>query len=106
MLGSDEPIDLDGEALATVLDRPGLLEDLDGTVDAPVSGRDGWARLLDSLVVLSDEQARRFAGDGPIITDDRPLTEYFLLRSLAGPPSPQMSPTLLRAAVDLLGSTR
>jgi hypothetical protein len=30
----------------------------------------------------------RFAGDGPLLTDDHPLTEYFLLRRLYGPTFP------------------
>jgi hypothetical protein len=32
------------------------------------------------------EEMRRFVGDGPILTDDRPLLEYF--RSLEGPDRP------------------
>ena len=30
-------------------------------------------------------------GDGPLITDDRPLPEYFLLRHLEDPDAPRLS---------------
>ena len=37
----------------------------------------------------------RFAGSGPLITDDRPLPEYFLLRRLLNQDVPQAHPGLL-----------
>ena len=55
--------------------------------------------LIPRLVWISgSEDVRRFAGKGPLITDDRPLTEYFLLRRLIGSESPATSETSLRAA--------
>jgi hypothetical protein len=48
---------------------------------------------------ISDEQIDAFVGDGPLITDDRPLPEYFLLRHwLLEPNEPHVGPDQLRAA--------
>jgi hypothetical protein len=52
-----------------------------------------WARQL------SGADVARFARKGPLITDDRPLTEYFLLRRLIGPESPPVSEGNLRSAM-------
>jgi spermidine synthase len=38
---------------------------------------ESWDRLLAAYVAGPDE-LRSFVGDGPILTDDRPLVEYFL----------------------------
>jgi hypothetical protein len=35
-------------------------------------------------------------GDGPLITDDRPLPEYFILRRLMDPDAPRLSMKGLR----------
>ena len=41
--------------------------------------------------------ARSFAGPGPLITDDRPLPEYFYLRRAFGPPAARIGPNQLRS---------
>jgi len=38
--------------------------------------------VIPSLIWISDAQVDRFTGSGPMITDDRPLPEYFILRQL------------------------
>lgn len=98
MLGSDEPMDVGPDAIRAMLARPGVLADLDATRDAPVTNPGAWAALMDSLIWLSEDEARAFAGEGPMITDDRPLTEYFLLRGLDSQTSPRNSHEVLRAA--------
>jgi spermidine synthase len=82
LLGSDEPMELTSQAVRLALDRPGLVEDLSSAYDSPQHALDGWARLIPSLVWLSDGELSRFTGDGPLITDDHPLPEYFLLRRI------------------------
>ncbi|HSK52734.1 MAG TPA: hypothetical protein VLA44_08265, partial [Clostridia bacterium] len=60
-------------------------EDISSAYDSPESTVDGWTRLVGELVRLDTaEEVRAAAGDGPLITDDRPLPEYFLLRRLFG----------------------
>jgi spermidine synthase len=98
MLGSPAPLSLDGDAIASVLDRPGVVADLDQADDAPVSTRDAWLALIPTLRWLNGPAAVRFAGDGPIASDDRPYTEYFILRRAFGPRSPTATKVTLRAA--------
>lgn len=99
MLGSGDPISIDAARARAVLARPGIVADLAATPDGAGRTLDDWAALVPRLLWLSDADARRFAGGAPLITDDRPLTEYFILRGLFDPPSPQMHEATLRAVV-------
>jgi hypothetical protein len=91
MLGSTQPIALDDGAMREVLARPNILDDLSTAYDSPEKTADGWVRRLRSLVVATGDQVSRVAGQGPLITDDHPLPEYFLLRRLLGPPQAPLS---------------
>jgi spermidine synthase len=97
MLGSEAPIVIDPVAAASVLARPGVLEDLSGAFDSPARTLDEWSAVISGLPWISGPDVRAFAGDGPLITDDRPLPEYFLLRRWLGAPSPRAGPALLRS---------
>ena len=88
MLGSGAPLAFTNAGVLDVLQRPGITQDLSFAFDSPVRGMAAWADLVPRLVVLSGSGVLSFAGPGPLVTDDRPLPEYFLLRSLFGPPSP------------------
>jgi spermidine synthase len=98
MLGSNSPVALTEPAVRSVLERPGVLADIDGALDAPVSSEDDWVGLLGHLPWIDGPKVRAFAGAAPMIVDDHPLTEYFLLRRLLGTPSPRMSQASLQAA--------
>ena len=95
MLGSDQPISFDPVNVAAILARPGVTEDLSSAYDSPEHDAAGWAAKIPSLVWISGDEVAKVVGNGPLITDDRPLPEYFLLRHVFGPPSPQVSPDLL-----------
>ena len=86
MLGSDAA---DGvrrrRRSATVLARPGVLEDISSAYDSPATTVDAWVDdIASSLRWIDGRRSRAYAGDGPLITDDRPRPEYFLLRRLFG----------------------
>jgi spermidine synthase len=99
LMGSDEPMTIDDANLRSVLARPGVLEDISSAYDSPETTIDGWAARIPAMVWLEDEAVAAFTGNGPLITDDRPLPEYFLLRRLFGTPSPRVTPReLLRIA--------
>jgi hypothetical protein len=51
-------------------------------------------------VWVEGDEVDRFAGTGPLITDDRPLPEYFLIRALTAPASSWMSRASLAQAAD------
>ena len=86
MLGSDAPMVFDDATSAEILGRPGILEDISkpSAYDSPENTIEGWITRIDSLVTQTDATIDRFVGPGPLITDDRPLPEYFLLRRLLG----------------------
>lgn len=97
MLGSDEPMAFSDAAMRDVLGRPGILAEISSAYDSPESTADGWLTRIKSLVWIADDEVSRFTGDGPLITDDRPLPEYFLLRRMFGPSSPRVTPAELFA---------
>jgi predicted membrane-bound spermidine synthase len=85
MLGSMQPVALDPAIAASVLERPGVLEDVSGAFDSPTKTVDGWvAEIQKQTWLVGGDAVRAYAGPGPLITDDNPRPEYFLLRDLAG----------------------
>ncbi len=107
MLGSDDPLALENDQVRAVLKRPGVLQDISSAFDSPERTEEGWARLMARLVRLSGAQVSAFAGRGPLITDDRPLPEYFLLRLAFGRASPLLSPeSVTPQAPHQLGSAK
>ena len=45
---------------------------------------------------ISGPDVVAFAGNGPMVTDDRPITEYFYFRRLIGDGTPMARPGALR----------
>jgi spermidine synthase len=98
MLGSTGSVAMDPAAIASVLGRPGVVTDLDEAIDARVSTLDQWQAFIPTTLWLGGAEVAAFAGSGPVITDDHPITEYFLLRRAFGPSSPPMTVANLRKA--------
>jgi spermidine synthase len=82
MLGSDQPIEITPERTRDILGRPGVLEDISSAYDSPASTVDEWLTVIDEHQWMADDVLRAYAGEGPLITDDQPRPEYFLLRGL------------------------
>jgi spermidine synthase len=97
MMGSDQPITYDEATMREVLGRPGILEDISTAYDSPVKTSDAWIARIDQLRWIDDGQIDAFTGSGPVITDDRPLPEYFLLRRLFRPHEKPIGPGEMRA---------
>jgi spermidine synthase len=95
MLGSDQPLTFDEATMRSVLERPGILEDISSAYDSRIHTEDGWIQRIGELRWIDDAQIDAFTGPGPLITDDRPMPEYFLLRRLFDPDVPTASPGLL-----------
>jgi hypothetical protein len=83
--------------MAAALQRPGLLADVNGAPDSHSRSVEQWVATLQGLTWASGDALRRAVGDGPLITDDRPLPEYFLIRRLTNPNAPGLSLGALRA---------
>ncbi len=98
MLGGSEPAVLEEDAIREVLSRPRVLADLAEAPDAPADSLDAWLDLIPMLVIATGDDVSRVVGTGDIITDDRPLTEYFLIRRLTnGGTSPMSEESVLAA---------
>ncbi len=98
VLGSDLPISLAPDAIRTVLGRLGVLADLSSPFDSPTDTVDGWIAKIEQMTWISGDQVTAFVGDGPEVTDDRPLSEYFLIRRIMGDGSQRATPSTLRSA--------
>lgn len=97
MIGSDGPVDLTADGIVNVLNRPGVLADVNDAPDAHGRTPQQWADTLLGLNIASGQQLRDAVGPGPLVTDDRPLPEYFLIRRLTDPKAPMLSIGALRA---------
>ena len=97
MMGSDQPMVFDDTSIREVLARPGILEDISSAYDSPTKTVDGWVARINGLRWIADGQVDAFVGSGPLITDDHPLPEYFLLRRLFNQNAPYAGPGLLQS---------
>jgi spermidine synthase len=97
MMGSDQPMVFDDATTREVLGRPGILADISSAYDSQVKTIDAWVARIDSLRWIADDQVDAFVGPGPLITDDHPLPEYFLLRRLFNQNAPYAGPGLLQS---------
>ena len=82
MLGSDAPITWDAATAARILGSPQAAADIGSAPDYRYLPKQSWPAILDSMFWMQDAEVGRFVGDGPMITDDHPLTEYYLLHQL------------------------
>lgn len=85
VLGSSDPIAFSEADIRAVLARPGVLEDISSAYDSPATTVDAWVDVIARQTWLTGDAVREAAGAGPLITDDRPLPEYFLLRRWGKP---------------------
>jgi len=97
MMGSDQPMVFDEAAMREVLGRPGILADISSAYDSPVKTVDGWIGKIASLRWIADNKIDAFVGAGPLVTDDQPIPEYFLLRRLFNQNVPYAGPDLLKS---------
>jgi hypothetical protein len=97
LLGSDAPLIFDQVALAGLLGSPNAATDFATAPDDPGLDGAGWARTIMAHDWLRDGQVDAFVGSGPVITDDRPISEYYLLRFLTATDHSDINEERLRA---------
>ena len=78
IMGSQAPINFTEPALRSVFGSKAAQADLAGAPDFPVRSTAQWVSIIRGSVWLTDNQVNDYSGAGPLITDDHPLTEYFL----------------------------
>ena len=97
MIGSDGSVDLTADGLEQALARPGVLDDVNSAPDSRHRSAAQWADTFAANTWASNDELRALVGPGPLITDDRPLPEYFILRRLENPDAPRLTLGGLRA---------
>jgi spermidine synthase len=105
MFGSEQPLEFERDTMDAILSRPGVIDDLATAPRAPITSHDvtDWTNLILGQIWISGDDVARFAADAPLITDDRPYTEYYVVRKvwdhLFGHTSPKMSQRSLLAVM-------
>jgi spermidine synthase len=79
IMGSQAPITFSRAAIRLVFGRPAVAADLRGAPDYPALSTAQWVSLVRGHVWLTDNQVNAYTGPGPMITDDHPVIEYFML---------------------------
>ena len=95
IMGSQAPINFTEPAIRSVFGSKAAQADLAGAPDFPVHSAAQWVSIIRHSVWLTDNQVNAYAGTGPMITDDHPLTEYFLLDGYVSNPVEQALMTRL-----------
>jgi spermidine synthase len=88
ILGSQAPIALSPAALQATFGSPAAQADLAGAPDFPVESTAQWVSIIGGSVWLTNNQVNAYTGAGPLLTDDHPLTEYFMLSGFRAGPLP------------------
>jgi spermidine synthase len=83
LLGSAAPIAFSRAAIQAVFGSPAARADLRGAPDFPARSTAQWVSIIRGSVWLTDNQVSAYTGPGPLITDDRPVPEYFMLHGFA-----------------------
>jgi len=79
ILGSQAPIAFSQAAIRAVFGSPAARADLRGAPDYPARSTAQWVSINRGSVWLTDNQVDTYTGAGQLLTDDHPLTEYFML---------------------------
>lgn len=82
MLGSDGDINWNTDTASQILGSSKALQDIGDATDYRFIAGRSWPGVLASMRGMQDGDINRFAGDAPLIADDHPLTEYYLLRQM------------------------
>jgi len=89
IMGSQAPITFTEPALRSVFGSKAARADLASAPDFHVRSTAQWVSIIRHSVWLTDNQVNAYAGTGPAISDDHPLTEYFLYDGYASNPAEQ-----------------
>jgi predicted membrane-bound spermidine synthase len=82
LLGSDAPMSFRASTIMKVFGSQAARTDLAGADNFRTVPDRSWPSIIDQRVWLTDQQVGTYAGAGPTLTDDHPLTEYFMINDL------------------------
>ena len=90
LVGSTRPLRIDREAIARRFENPALRAALAGAGFAD-------ADAVLAAYTAGPSELREFLGEGPVLTDDKPMLEYYLSLPSRGPPGRSERPAVGRA---------
>jgi predicted membrane-bound spermidine synthase len=83
LIGSQRPLEFHTATIEGVFGTKSAQADLAGAPDYPPVPAKKWPLIIRGLVRQKNRQeVASYAGKGPILTDDHPLTEYYLFQHL------------------------
>jgi len=100
VLGSQAPMVFRASAITAVFGSRAARADLASAPDYGPVPTTSWPGIIQRLVWLTNGQVDTYSGPGPMLTDDHPLSEYFLIRDL-GPAADRGSGKFERPALQL-----
>lgn len=81
LLGSQAPMVFRDSAIRHVFGSPAARADLASAPDFHSVRVGAWPSIIRGHVWMTDGQVNAYTGAGPLLTDDHPLSEYFLIQS-------------------------
>jgi hypothetical protein len=103
VMGSQSPITFTRAELRATFDTPRARADLRSAPDAHARTTVKWMKNIPGNIWLTDNQVNAYTGPGPVMTDDHPLIEYFLLGGGWGVETEHVWPLVLRLALVVTG---
>ena len=82
VLGSQSPISLRTSAILKVFGSAAAREDLHTAADYHTFPVTAWPQIIHSHIWMTNNQVSAYTGPGPLLTDDHPLSEYFLIHGI------------------------
>jgi spermidine synthase len=79
LLGSDMPMIFKSSSIEKIFGSPAAQADLANAPDYPRVPIASWPRIISSLTSMQNNQVNAYTGPGPLLTDNDPISEYFLL---------------------------
>ena len=80
LIGSKQPISFPPATAEKVLGSPTATADLRLAPDSPVVSVAQWPEIIKSNLWLTGFAVQNYLGLGPLLTEDHPLSEYYLLQ--------------------------
>jgi spermidine synthase len=102
ILGSQAPITFSSAAIRAVFGSPAARVDLAGVPDFGPHSTAQWVSIIHRSVWLTNNQVNAYTGTGPLLTDDHPLTEYFLFNGFGTRGAEQLVRRLCEVVTALL----
>ena len=80
-IGSDTPLAFNDRTIERVFGSQAAQADLANAPDYPAVPVTAWPAIINHHLWLENDQVNATAGPGPLLTDDHPLSEYYLVHS-------------------------